>query len=119
EPVVILARREGAGSYDTILAACSKAGFTPRIAHTPSVIGTILRYVEAGSGIGIVPESVAPETPGVKLIPLKPAQTIPLVMVWSREGDDPAVSAFREIVNRWLADSISLDPVQEDMQGTA
>lgn len=102
EPVVILARREGAGSYDTILAACAKAGFAPRIAHTPSVIGTILRYVEAGSGIGIVPESVSPETADVRLVPLEPAETIPLVMVWSREGDDPAVSAFREIVVEWL-----------------
>lgn len=102
EPVVILARREGAGSYDTILAACAKAGFAPRIAHTPSVIGTILRYVEAGSGIGIVPESVSPETADVRLVPLEPVETIPLVMVWSREGDDPAVSAFREIVVEWL-----------------
>jgi DNA-binding transcriptional LysR family regulator len=102
EPVVILARREGAGSYDTILAACAKAGFAPRIAHTPSVIGTILRYVEAGSGIGIVPESVSPETADVRLVPLETVETIPLVMVWSREGDDPAVSAFREIVVEWL-----------------
>lgn len=102
EAVVILARREGAGSYDTILAACAKAGFAPRIAHTPSVIGTILRYVEAGSGIGIVPESVSPETADVRLVPLEPVETIPLVMVWSREGDDPAVSAFRDIVVEWL-----------------
>jgi len=102
QPVVILARREGAGSYDTILAACAKAGVAPRIAHTPSVIGTILRYVEAGSGIGIVPESVSPETADVKLVPLEPVETIPLVMVWSREGDDPAVSAFRDIVVEWL-----------------
>jgi DNA-binding transcriptional LysR family regulator len=102
EAVVILARREGAGSYDTILAACARAGFAPRIAHTPSVIGTILRYVEAGSGIGIVPESVSPETADVRLVPLEPVETIPLVMVWSREGDDPAVSAFRDIVVEWL-----------------
>jgi len=102
EPVVILARREGAGSHDTILAACARAGVAPKIAHTPSVIGTILRYVEAGSGIGIVPESVSPETADVSLVPLEPVETIPLVMVWSREGDDPAVSAFREIVVEWL-----------------
>ena len=103
EPVVILARREGAGSHDTILAACAAAGFVPRIAHTPSVIGTILRYVEAGSGIGIVPESVTPETPEVVLKPLVPQETLPVVMVWSREGDDPAVTAFRGIVEEWLA----------------
>lgn len=108
EPVVILARREGAGSHDTILAACAAAGFAPTIAHSPSVIGTILRYVEARSGIGIVPESVTPETPDVKLIPLEPPETLPVVMVWSREGEDPAVTAFRGVVEEWLAEKASI-----------
>lgn len=102
EPIVILARREGAGSHDTILAACAAAGFTPHLVHTPSVIGTILRYVEAGTGIGIVPESVTPDSESVRLIPLVPRETLPVVMVWSREGDDPAVTAFRGIVEEWL-----------------
>lgn len=102
EPIVILARREGAGSHDTILAACAAAGFTPHLVHTPSVIGTILRYVEAGTGIGIVPESVVPDSDSVRLIPLTPRETLPVVMVWSREGDDPAVTAFRGIVEEWL-----------------
>lgn len=102
EDIVILARREGAGSHDTILAACAAAGFTPHFVHTPSVISTILRYVEAGSGIGIVPESVTPESEEVVLIPLVPRETLPVVMVWSREGDDPAVTAFRGIVEEWL-----------------
>lgn len=106
EPVVMLARREGAGSHDTILAACAAAGFVPKIAHSPSVIGTVLRYVEAGSGIGIVPESVIPENPEVKLIPLSPTATLPVVMVWSREGDDPAVTAFRGIVEEWLREKV-------------
>ncbi len=105
EPIILLARREGAGSHDIILAACASAGFAPRIVHTPSVIGTILRYVEAGSGIGIVPESVTPETPDVRLIPLSPVETLPVVMVWSHEGDDPAVTAFREVVEEWLGKS--------------
>lgn len=103
EAVVMLARREGAGSHDAILAACAAAGFAPRIAHTPSVIGTVLRYVEAGSGVGIVPESVTPETDDVVLLPLVPAETLPIVMVWSREEDDPAAAAFRGIVEEWLA----------------
>jgi DNA-binding transcriptional LysR family regulator len=102
EDIVILARREGAGSHDTILAACAAAGFTPHFVHTPSVISTILRYVEAGSGIGIVPESVTPESDDVVLIPLVPRETLPVVMVWSRDGDDPAVTAFRGIVEEWL-----------------
>jgi DNA-binding transcriptional LysR family regulator len=100
EPLIILARREGAGSHDGIRAACEGAGFEPRIKHTPSLIGTILQYVEAGAGVGVVPESTLSKN--IALIPLKPQQTIPLVMVWAKEGDDPAVSAFRELVKEWL-----------------
>jgi DNA-binding transcriptional LysR family regulator len=100
EPLIILARREGAGSHDGIRAACDAAGFEPKVKHTPSLIGTILQYVEAGAGIGIVPESTISKN--IALIPLKPQQTIPLVMVWAKDGDDPAVAAFRELVKEWL-----------------
>lgn len=100
EPLIILARREGAGSHDAVRAACDEAGFEPRIKHTPSLIGTIMQYVEAGAGIGVVPESTMSRN--LALIPLKPQQTIPLVMVWAKEGEDPAVSAFRELVREWL-----------------
>ncbi len=102
ESLVILARREGAGSHDAIQAACAEGGFAPRVAHTPSLIGTILQYVEAGAGIGVVPESTMSKN--IALIPLKPQQTIPLVMVWASEGDDPAVAAFRELMKEWLRD---------------
>lgn len=100
EPLVVLARREGAGSHDAIRAACEKDGFEPRMAHTPSVIGTVLQYVEAGAGIGIVPESTGSKN--ISLIPLRPQATIPFVMVWAKEGNDPAVAAFRELVKEWL-----------------
>ncbi len=102
EPIILLARREGAGSHDSILAACQQAGFAPRIAHTPSLIGTILQYVEAGAGIGIVPESVRPLSPALRLLPLSPRHSIPLVMVWAKDGEDPAVVAFRQLVKDWL-----------------
>jgi hypothetical protein len=49
-----------------------------------------------------VPESVKPESEEVVLIPLVPSETLPVVMVWSRDGDDPAVTAFRGIVEEWL-----------------
>jgi DNA-binding transcriptional LysR family regulator len=80
--------------------ACDEAGFEPKVKHTPSLIGTILQYVEAGAGVGIVPESTVSKN--IALIPLKPQQTIPLVMVWAKDGDDPAVVAFRELAMEWL-----------------
>ena len=101
EPLVVLARREGVGSHDGILAACRQAGFAPRLAYTPSLIGTVLSYVEAGVGIGIVPESVV--TPGMPLrfVPLKPVVSVPLVLAWQDNEDTPAVQRFRELVVEW------------------
>jgi len=100
EPLVVLARREGVGSHDGILGACRQAGFAPRLAYTPSLIGTVLSYVEAGAGVGIVPESVTPELP-LRFVLLKPVVSIPLVLVWQEDEDTPAVQRFRELVITW------------------
>lgn len=104
QPLIVLARREGASSHDSVLAACRKAKFTPHLAHTPSLIGTILQYVEAGAGIGVVPDSTVRNSRSLKLIPLTPQESIPLVMVWKDHDSDPAATGFRQILKRWLRD---------------
>lgn len=101
-PLILLARREGAGSHDAILAACREAGVQPEIVRTPSLMGTILQYVEAGTGFGIVPECAETGAAGVALVPLVPKRTIPLVLVWSKDAVNPAADAFRELVLAWL-----------------
>jgi DNA-binding transcriptional LysR family regulator len=105
EPLIVLARREGVGLHDAILEGCHEAGFEPRVMHWPSLIGTVMSYVEAGEGIGIVPGSVAlGKNPGVKFVPLRPGRTVPLVFVWSDASDDPPVKAFRELLRKGLAE---------------
>jgi DNA-binding transcriptional LysR family regulator len=100
-PLIVLARREGVGLHDAVLAACRAAGFAPRLAHTPSLIGTVLIYTEAGAGVGIVTESVpTPELP-LRFVPLKPAVTVPLVLVWQEDGDAPPIARFRELLREW------------------
>ncbi len=108
EPLIILARREGVGLHDEIVAACRKAGFTPKMAHSPSIIGTVLSYVEAGAGVGVVPSSVAAGATSADLIvtELKPVETVPLVMVWSDDADEPPAAAFRALVKEWLANGM-------------
>jgi DNA-binding transcriptional LysR family regulator len=103
EPLVVLARREGAGLHDAILGACRRHQFTPRLAHTPSLITTVLSYVESGAGIGVIPDSVIPPAGGSPLVfrKLLPRQTVELVMVWSEEEDSPPVAAFRRLVTDW------------------
>ncbi|GDY22451.1 HTH-type transcriptional regulator AlsR [Verrucomicrobiota bacterium] len=103
EPLVILSRREGVGLHDAILAACRSAHFTPKLAHTPSLVSTVLSYVEAGAGIGIVSDSVAALGEGQPLAyrPLAPERTVDLVMVWSEQDESPAATAFRSLVLEW------------------
>jgi DNA-binding transcriptional LysR family regulator len=101
EPLIILARREGVSLHEEVLIGCRRAGFTPRIAYTPSLIGTVLSYVEAGAGIGIVPECVTTMDSPLRFVRLKPARSIQLVLAWQENDDDPAVQRFRELVLEW------------------
>ncbi len=104
QPLILLARREGAGLHDEILAGCRRAGFTPRLIHTPSVISTVLRYVEAGTGIGIIPESIGATDEGKSwsCVPLTPHFTVPLVLVWKEGREEPPVAAFRQLLSEWV-----------------
>ncbi|MFZ4764408.1 MAG: LysR substrate-binding domain-containing protein [Roseimicrobium sp.] len=103
QPLIMLARREGVGLHDRIMAGCHGAGFSPTIAHTPSIVGTVLTYAEAGAGIGVVPESVRTLAQGDELVfkPLHPVQAVELVMVWSHAESNPAAQAFRALVMEW------------------
>lgn len=105
-PLIILSRREGVGLHDAIVQACRKAHFSPRIVQTPSVIGTILTYVESGAGLGVIPDSVAALGYGRPLAfrPLTPRCAVDLVMVWSDDHDNPVALAFRNLVSQWISE---------------
>jgi DNA-binding transcriptional LysR family regulator len=114
EPLVILSRREGVGLYEEIMLACRRARFTPKLAYTPSLMSTVLSYVEAGAGIGVMSDSVTLLGQGgpFAFLPLVPEHTVDLVMVWSEDNNAPAASAFRDLLKQeleaktlWRADS--------------
>ena len=101
EPLIVLARREGMGLHDAVIAGCRRAGVTPRLTHTPSLIGTVMSYVEAGAGIGVVTELVVAPSPSLQFVLLQPVQCVPLVLVWHEDDDAPAVQRFRELLLEW------------------
>jgi DNA-binding transcriptional LysR family regulator len=103
EPLIILARREGVGLHDAVLDACRQAQFTPKLAHTPSLISTVLSYAEAGAGVGIIPDSVCSLGAGLSVVfrPLIPAHSVELVMVWSDQVESPPAVAFRSLMLEW------------------
>src|SRR5207237_6638021 len=94
EPLISLSRREGVSLHDAVLAACRRARFMPSLAHTPSLISTVLSYVEAGAGIGIISDSICSLGQGLPLVfrPFTPVQTVALVMVCSEGADSPAAA---------------------------
>lgn len=56
---LVLYYRDGAPEiFDAILALCSRAKFSPRLADTPSSWQSILTMVEAGEGVALVPACV-------------------------------------------------------------
>ena len=89
------------GLHDAVLAGCRQAGFLPKLAHTPSLIGTVLSYVEAGAGIGVVTDSVVSPASVLKFVPLTPEVTVPLVFAWPEREDAPPVQRFRELLLEW------------------
>jgi DNA-binding transcriptional LysR family regulator len=107
EPLIVLSRREGVSLHDAVLAACRRARFIPLLAHTPSLITTVLTYVEAGAGVGIVSESIGSLAHGLPLQfrVLSPAHTVDLVMVWPDREDTPPAKAFRSLVREWAEGS--------------
>jgi len=104
QPLVLLARREGVGLHDAILEGCRQARFLPRLVQTPSVVDTVLSYVEAGEGLGVIPDSVCSLGGGrpFEFRPLTPARSVELVMVWSPQNEPAPAAAFRALVGEWL-----------------
>ena len=103
-PLIVLSRREGVSLHDAVLAACRQARFTPRLSHTPSLISTVMSYVEAEAGIGVVPDSISQLGFENRLLfqILAPVRTVDLVMVWSDREDSASGRAFRQLVEEWL-----------------
>src|SRR6185503_513290 len=97
ESLIVLARREGMSLHDAVIAGCRRAGVMPRLAHTPSLIGTVMTYVDAGAGIGVVTESVVPRGSALRFVLLKPVQSVPLVLVWHEDEDAAPLQRFREL----------------------
>ena len=101
ETFVLYKRPGGPGLYDTIIAACRSAGFSPRVGQeAPRIIST-LNLVAAGIGVSIVPASLQRlQMDGIVYRKLEdmPQLTAPLILA-SRNGENAAaVQRFLDLV---------------------
>ncbi len=98
----ILYRRPGApGLYDTIISACRKAGFSPKISQEAPRIVSTLNLVAVGLGISLVPDSLRRlQMDGVsyRRIAGSARMKAPLILACRRGGNSAAVQRFIDLV---------------------
>ena len=101
ETFILYKRPGGPGLYDTIIAACRRAGFSPRVGQeAPRIIST-LNLVAAGLGVSIVPASLQRlQMDGVVYRKLEdmPELTAPLILACRRGENSAAVQRFIDLV---------------------
>ncbi|VVE30268.1 LysR family transcriptional regulator [Pandoraea terrigena] len=86
QKLILYRRRTGQGLYDTIIAACHGAGFSPNIEQEAPRLLTTLSLVAAGLGVSVVPASLMRmQVEGIVYRPLAPAPRAPLFCA-HREG---------------------------------
>lgn len=103
EAFILYRRPSGPGLYDGIIAACLKAGFSPRIRHEAPRLVSTLSLVAAGLGISIIPSSMARlETNGIAYLRLDPRTQLaaPLHLAYRDEQPGGALRLFIDIVRR-------------------
>jgi DNA-binding transcriptional LysR family regulator len=113
EPFVIFSRAVSPTYFDSIIATCRAAGFSPRILHEVRTVATQVAFVGCGQGIALVPSTMkraAPESVVVR--PLKEAvNVVTTAMAWSKSRQSPAVEAAIDILSSGkVASSKSLQP---------
>ncbi len=100
---IAFARVEGPGMFDATLAACLRAGFTPRLGQEAPRITSTLGLVAAGLGVAIVPASISRiAMDGVAYCELAPAErpSVPLHLATRRGAASPTLRNFVDLVRR-------------------
>jgi len=104
ETFILYRRRLGPGLYDSIIAACHRAGFSPRVEQEAPRMFSTLNLVAAGLGISVIPSSMQRlRLEGVVYRRLKGAPlAAPLKLAARRSESAPAVRSFVDLVRREL-----------------
>jgi len=81
EPFILYPRANGSLLYDSIIAACQHAGFSPRVVQEAPQMASMVSLVAAGVGVTLVPESVRQLRPaGVRYVPV--SGNAPVAALW-------------------------------------
>jgi DNA-binding transcriptional LysR family regulator len=118
ERFILYRRPGGPGLYDAIVAACQRAGFSPRISDEALRLPSTLNFVAAGLGVSIVPDSLRRlNIEGVIYAPLHgcDALTAPVNIVYRHVAE----ASTRRFINHALASFETEDPRKGEAKNTA
>ena len=108
EAFILYRRPAGQGLYDAILAACHRAGFSPRIVQEAPRLPATLSLVGAGLGLSVVPGSMR-RLGGDGIVYRTLAEeaqlSAPLYLALRRSPASPIVERFRQLVLETVAQS--------------
>lgn len=95
EDFVMFFRRVSPSYFDSLVAACHDAGFSPRIVHEVSSVASQVAFVGCGQGIALVPSSIGKLAPGSVVVhPLvENVRVATNTMAWRATRTNPFVEA--------------------------
>ena len=96
EPFILFSRHWGQGHYDKIISLCNRASYSPKIAYETVEGNAVMRLVENGLGISILPASIRQShPPRVKFIELDfTEEKTELAIIYPRNTTNPIVHHF-------------------------
>ncbi|MBP2707095.1 LysR family transcriptional regulator [Microbispora sp. RL4-1S] len=98
--------RRGYDVREATLAACRQAGFEPRFAVEGGEMDAVLRFVEAGLGIAVVPSMVLDNRPRLIGTPLVPGLRRTVALAHRKDVEPTrAAQAFRATLLTFLTDA--------------
>jgi DNA-binding transcriptional LysR family regulator len=97
--------RQGYDLRETTFDACRAVGYEPRLSVEGGEMDAVLRFVQAGLGVAIVPSMVLAGRPGLRGIPIAPPGLSRTVALAHRTDVPPtnAARAFSEVLLEHLA----------------
>lgn len=96
--------RRGYDVREATLRACRAAGFEPTLAVEGGEMDAVLRFVEVGLGMAVVPSMVLKNRPGLRGTPLARPRLLRTIALARRRDVEPSHSAeaFRRHLNTYL-----------------
>lgn len=96
EHLILFPRVIGPGLYDSIIAGCQRAGFSPDVGQEAPQIPSIVHLVAAGFGVSIVPQSIEQiQAQGARYVPIEGEPLIaPIGLAYRKEGRSALVRNF-------------------------